>query len=156
MGRDPERRSVSSVEPLAGQREIGAGLARHAREEPGRAHVREEANPGLRHGEAETIAGDTMRAVNRDADAAAHHHPVDDRDDWLAIALDRGHEAVFVAPERQRLVEAPGAAKIIQRTQIAAGTKSAVAGSGHDHAALPLDRLPMPPVDPSTHAPCYA
>ncbi len=55
----------------AGQREIEAEMIFEAREEVGAADVREETDADLRHAEAIALAGDAMRAVERDADAAA-------------------------------------------------------------------------------------
>ena len=46
-------------------------LARAARQEPGPADVREEANAGLRHRELGTFGGDPEVAMNRDPDATA-------------------------------------------------------------------------------------
>ena len=57
------------------------------------------------------IAGNAMRAVHRNADAAAHDDAVDQRHVRLAEALDRGIERVFVAPELKRLVITAGLAK---------------------------------------------
>ena len=79
---------VGRVEALAGQRAIGAELARQPRQEPGRADVGKEADADLGHGEGESVAGNAMRAVHRDADAAAHDDAVDQRDVGFAIALD--------------------------------------------------------------------
>src|SRR5688572_8225790 len=121
MRGDAERGRVSRFDPLAGERAIGASLTRQPRQEPGRADVREEPDPDFRHREAETLAGDAMRAVDRDPNAAAHHDAIDDGDVGLAIALDDGIEPVFIAPEAKRFVEAAGATEIIERAQIAAG-----------------------------------
>ena len=84
MGGDRRRVRIGRVQPLAGQRAIGADLARQPRQEPGGADIGKEADADLRHGEHEPIAGDAMRAVHRDADAAAHHDAVDQRHVGLA------------------------------------------------------------------------
>ena len=88
----PGSDAVGGVEALAGQRAIGAELARHARQEPGGADVGKEADADLRHGEGIAVAGDAVRAVHRNADAAAHDDAVDQRDIGLAVVLDRGVE----------------------------------------------------------------
>ncbi len=98
VGGDPGRDAIGGVEPLAGQRAIGAELARQARQEPGRPDVGKEADADLRHREHEAVAGDAMRAVHRNADAAAHDDAVDQRHVGLAITLDPGVERVFLAP----------------------------------------------------------
>ena len=64
--------AIGRVEPFAGQRAIGAKLARQPRQEPGRADIGEKSDADLGHGEAKAVAGDAVRAVDRDADAAAH------------------------------------------------------------------------------------
>ena len=85
----PQGGRIGRIDPFAGERAPGAGLARQPRQKPGRADIREKSDPDLRHGEAEAVAGDPVRAMDREPDAAAHHDPVDDRDIGLAIALDR-------------------------------------------------------------------
>ena len=128
MGGDAGRRPRRRAEALAGQRAIGAELARHARQKPGGADIGKKADADLRHGELEAVAGDAMRAVHRHADAAAHHDAVDQRDVGLAVILDRGVERIFVAPELQRLVVLAGAAEIVERADVAAGRERALAG----------------------------
>ena len=56
---------------------------------------------GMREGIA--VAGDAMRAVDRNADAAAHDDAVDQRHIRLRIALDEGIERIFLAKESERL-----------------------------------------------------
>ena len=87
----PAASAVGGIEPLAGERAIGAELARQARQEPGRPDVGKEADADLGHGEDEPVAGDAMGAVHRYADAAAHDDAVDQRHVGLAVALDAGH-----------------------------------------------------------------
>ena len=106
MRGERRRDAVGSAEPLAGQRAIGAELARHPRQEPGRADIGKKADADLGHREQVAVAGDAMRAVHREADAAAHHDAVDQRDIGFGIALDEGVERVLLAPERQHLVVA--------------------------------------------------
>ena len=75
-----------------------------------------------------------MRAVHRNADAAAHDDAVDQRDVGLAIVLDAGVERIFVAPERQRLVVLAGLAEIVERADIAAGRERPAARRRDDDA----------------------
>src|SRR4029077_658680 len=59
--------------------------------------------------------------MDRDADAAAHHNAVDQRDVGLGETLDVSVERIFVAPERQHLGLTPGAAEFVERAYVAAG-----------------------------------
>src|SRR5258705_162151 len=97
MRGDPAGHAILGLEPLAGQRAIGAKLAGQARQEPGPPDVRKEADADLGHREVEPVAGDAMGAVDRDADTATHHDAVDQRHIRLAVALDLGIEPVLVA-----------------------------------------------------------
>ena len=130
----PRHHTIGGGKPIAGERAIGAELAGQARQEPGRADVGKKADPDLRHGEHELVAGDAMRAVHRNADAAAHHDAVDQRHIRLAIAFDARVERVFLAEKAERIVIAPGAPEIVQRAQIAARRERARAVGGEDHA----------------------
>ena len=123
----PAATRVGGVEPLAGERAIGAEFARQARQKPGRPDIGKEADADLGHREAEPVAGHAVRAVHRDADAAAHDDAVDERDVGLAIALDAGIERVFVAEIGERLVIASGAPEIVERAQVAARREGALA-----------------------------
>ena len=133
----PACNGVGNAEALARQRAIGAELARHARQEPGGADIRKKADADFRHGKRETIAGNTMRAMHRHADAAAHRNAVDQRDVGLAVILDRGIERIFVAPELQRFIVAARLAEIVKRANVAAGGKGTLACGGDHH---PRDR----------------
>src|SRR5581483_3307971 len=62
MGGDAGGQRVGGIEALAGERTIGAELARHARQEPGGADIGEEADADLRHGKLEAVAGHAMPA----------------------------------------------------------------------------------------------
>ena len=114
MGRDARSDRVRRRQPLGGERAEGSGLARQAGQEPGGAHIREEADADLGHGELEPVARDPVRAVDRNADAAAHDDAVDQGDIGFRVALDRRIQGVFVAPEIERLLVAAGAAEIIE------------------------------------------
>ena len=156
MGGDGGGDAIGRVEPLAGQRAIGAKLARHPRQEPGRADVGEKSDADLRHRERKAVAGDAMRAVHRKADAAAHDDAVDQRDIGLGIVLDDGVEDIFLAIERQHLVVPAGGAGIIERADIAARRERPAARRRHHHAR---DRGIVPPIlstGGSAPAPCRA
>ncbi len=63
---------------------------------------REKADADLRHGEDRILGHHAVRAVDGDADAAAHADAVDQRDVGLFEALDLGVEAVLVGEELGR------------------------------------------------------
>ena len=67
----PQPVGVGPADGAPGQRQVHADLVRHARERPAHAVVGKEADAGLGHGEAVALAGDAMRAVEGDADAAS-------------------------------------------------------------------------------------
>ena len=52
-----------------------------ARQHIGRADIGKEADADLGHGEQGALAGDAMRSMGAEADAAAHDDAVDQRDD---------------------------------------------------------------------------
>ena len=126
--------AIASTEPFADQRAPGPGFALQPRQEIGRAYVGKEPDADFRHGELETVAGDAMRAVNRNADPTAHDDTVDQRDVGLGVALDRDVKGVFFAPEAERFRRAPGTSQFIDATQIAARRECAAPGSCHNNA----------------------
>ena len=155
VGGDARPRRHPRHQPLAGERAIGAELARHARQKPGGADVGKKADADFRHGESEIVARDAVRAMHRNADAAAHDDAVDRAPHRACGRLDPGVESVFLAQERQRLVVPPRAAEIVERADIAAGGEGAPAARGDDD---PRDRgivLPSASCSPSARTmPC--
>ena len=117
------RQAIAGRTPIAGQAAIGAGFARHARQEPRRADVGEKPDADFRHGELITLAGHPMRSVDRNADAAAHHDAVDQRNVRLRIMLDQRIEMDTHRARTQHLLLLAGAAEFPQRANIAAGRK---------------------------------
>ena len=93
----PQR--VRRLQAMAGQRQEGAQRTRQARQEIAAADIGEQADGGLRHGEQELLARHRMRAVHREADAAAHVDAVDQRDPRLGEAVDAAVDDVLVAEE---------------------------------------------------------
>ena len=75
--------------------------------------------------------GDAVAAMHRHADAAAHHHAMQQRDIGLGKVLDGGVENVFVAVEIQRIRRAR-LAGFVQRANVAAGAECAVAIAADD------------------------
>ena len=98
----------------------------HAGEGPAHAVVGKEADAGLGHGKAVALAGDAMRAVERDADAGADHHPVDQRHGGLGEALELPVERIFRGQRFDRLRLA-AAAPVGGLLDVAAGAEGAVA-----------------------------
>ena len=88
-----------------------------------------------------------MRAVDRNADAAAHDDAVDERHIGLAIAFDAGVERVFLAKIAERFLVASGAPEIVECAQIPAHGEGASIVRGDEHArdvgiGLPFRELP--------------
>src|SRR5271166_2475098 len=146
MRRDACGDRIGGIEPFSGKRAIGAELAGQARQEPRRSYIGKKADANLGHRESEPVARHAVRAVNRDADAAAHDDAVDQRHIGLAVVFDAGIERIFGTKELERFRMTPGAAEVIEGAKIAACRKGAPAIRGYDHAhdrriALPLDEL---------------
>ena len=100
LGGEARVHRVGAVDPRAGQAEIGAESAGQPRQEERCADVREEADRGLRHGEHRVLAGDTVGAVDRYADAAAHADAVNQRDIGFWEGRRSAVERVFLGEER--------------------------------------------------------
>src|SRR6266852_1869508 len=137
MSRDACGYPVGSIEPLSGKRAICAELARQTRQEPGRPNIGKEADADFGHGEPEPVARYAMRAVDRDADAAAHDDAVDQCHIGFTVVFDAGIERIFCAKEIERLLVTPGVSEVIERAQIAARREGSPAVGGYDH---PCDR----------------
>src|SRR6218665_1261467 len=90
---------VGRLQPFARERGISADLTRKTRQRVGAADIGKEADAHLGHRESISVARYAMRAVDRDADATAHHDAIDQRNIRLAIALDLGVEYIFLAEE---------------------------------------------------------
>ena len=103
------------------------------REKPGCADVREKANANFRHREDPVFAGDAMRTMRGDADPAAHHNAVDQRNVGFGILFDRSVEPIFCAEECKRLGLPAGASEVIDFSQVAARAKRPAGRRGHDH-----------------------
>src|SRR5262245_41703880 len=114
MGGNAASHRGGGVEAFSGEAAIGSEFARQPRQEPGRADVWEEADTHLWHGEGEAVAGNAVRAVHGNADPTAHHYAVNQRDVGLAVGLDHGVEAIFVAPEAERLLVSSCAPELVK------------------------------------------
>ncbi len=132
----PQTIGIGPADGPPRERQIHADLVRHAGEGPADAVVREEADAGLGHGKAVALAGDAVRAIERDADAGADHHPVDERHGGLGEALEQPIERIFRRQGLDRLcLAAP--APLGGLLDVAAGAKGPVGGGG-DHDRINL------------------
>lgn len=86
---------VGALELVAGQRQVRAHAALHARQEEGRADVREEADGRLGHGEDGVFRRDAERRVDGEPDAAAHGDAVQEGHVGLVIRRDEVVQHVF-------------------------------------------------------------
>ena len=80
MGGDAAELNVGPLQTVPGKRQKRSEFARKPREEVGPADVREKADPRFWHREDGLFCGDSVFAVNRETDAAAHRDPVDQGD----------------------------------------------------------------------------
>ena len=69
-----------------------------------------------------------VRSVGSEADAAAHHHAVHDRDHRFAVARDQNIQVIFGRPKALGQWIA-GLRCIVERANIAAGGEGAPAGA---------------------------
>src|SRR6185312_12919696 len=123
---------IGRTDTRPGQRQIAADAAGTEIEEPTRADIGEKADMDLGHGKDGALGGDAVRAVDRDAAAAAHGDPVDQRDIGLGEAMNALDQAIFLAEEIRLVVAGTLLAPcVIDRAHIAAGAESAVAGAAH-------------------------
>ena len=137
MGREPQIERVRRADARPGEAEIEPRLAAQPRQEPGRADVREEPDPGLRHREQGALRHDAMRAVDRDADSAAHHHAVDQRDIGLGIAENQRVEPVLLGVEDHGEAALRIRPPVVEQADVAARTERHAAilprGAPDDH-----------------------
>ena len=139
----PAHTRVGDLQPMAGQREERAQRALQAGQEIAAADIGEEADGRLGHGEQELLARDRVRAVHREADAAAHVDAVDQRDPRLGVAVDAAVDDVLVAEEiAAQRARRDLAALAIEVGDVAAGAEGAVAGAAQHHG---LDRRVLLP-----------
>jgi hypothetical protein len=94
----------------------------------------------LRHGKERALADDAMRAIDREAAAAAHANAVDQRHIGLGDAVEALNEAIFLVEEICLVVAGALrlAARVKDRAQIAVGAKGALAGAPHQERLHPV------------------
>ena len=109
-------------------------MMRKARQHMSRAHIGEETDDRLGHGEQIAVAGHAIGAMHRDSDAAAHADAVDQRHEWLRERRDAQVEAILVAPEVELRGVVAGSSEIMHQPDVAAGTEGPVARAVDDDA----------------------
>src|SRR5579859_646591 len=131
MRREAAIERVGGAEPGAGEAKVAAYLARAQIEEPRRADIGKETDPGLGHREHGLFGRDPVGAVDRDPGAAAHGDAVKDGDVRLRVMVDEADDAVFLGEEHRGEIRVAGnaLAGFVDRAHIAAGAKGAVAGA---------------------------
>ena len=113
----PQR--IAIADAVSGQAEIHAEAAAEVGQQMAAADVGEKADADFRHGEYGVFGQHPVRAVEGDADAAAHDDAVDQRDIGLRVGAIVGIEAVFVGEEIDRRRAAP--AGLVDVQDVAAG-----------------------------------
>ena len=148
MGGEAESEGVGRTDARAGEAEVEPGPALEPRQEVGRAHVGEEADPGLGHGEECALGHDAVGAVDRDPDAAAHDDAVDQRDIGLRVAEDEGVEPVFLGVEDGGEAALGIVLLAVDEADVAAGAEGHAAvlprGTAHDDGGDPRILRPFP------------
>ena len=107
--------------------------AGQARQDVGRADVREEADAGLRHREHGALGHDPVRAVHRDADAAAHGDAVEQRDVGLREMVQARVHRVFEGVEARRGRDPLAGQDAVQPADVAAGAERPLARALDQH-----------------------
>src|ERR1700733_5871835 len=129
MGREAGVRRIGAAHPQPSQAEVSTKLAWQARQQKGSADVGEEAYRGLRHREGCVFAGDAIRSMHRQANAAPHAEAVYQSDIRLGIAGNSQVQRIFLAEELVRQGTLAGKLRISQRANVSACTEGAVAGA---------------------------
>jgi hypothetical protein len=131
---EAHRDRVACAERRSRQRGVVSQQAGRARQYVGAADVGDQTDAHLRHGHLRGVGDDAVAAVCADADAAAHHDAVHQRDVRLRIARDAAVHHVLVPPEPPvEALVATGA--VVNRDDVAAGAQAAFALAGqHDGA----------------------
>ena len=126
---------IGGADPDAAQAEIAADPSRTEIEKACRADIGKQPNAGFRHRQHRALGRDSISAVDRDAGAAAHRDPVDDRDIGLRVAADAADQLVFLTEKRGRqgVVAGEAATRFVDRPDVTAGAEGALAGAADQH-----------------------
>jgi hypothetical protein len=135
--------SLGGADDASGQREIDSGPPEQTREKIGAAYVGEKADTDLRHAKAIALRGNTMRAVQRDADSAAEHEPIDERNIRPDEFLEHPHMRVRRAVEFLDRAKRPLLKPLMQDFEIAAAREHRGVARLHEHAINVRRRGPM-------------
>src|SRR5262249_10731518 len=107
---------------------IVADLGRRQLHETLPAHVRDQADASLGHGEPGAIRDDAVSCVPREADTSAHDDAVLDGQERFGIAPDKGVETVLLAPEAACKARAIASA-VVEGAHVAASAQGPLASS---------------------------
>src|SRR5579883_1437619 len=102
-GADPQAHAFRAAQAPARKAKENAGVTRQARQKVAAAHVGKQAEAGFRHGKYRAVSDDALAAVDRYADAAAHDDTVHECDIRLGKTPGESVEAIFRAPECERI-----------------------------------------------------
>jgi len=128
---------VGGLQRGAGQPQEQARLARHAVQGPGHAHVGEEADGDLGHGQARAFRDDAMARAYQQPHAPAHDDAVAPAQERLGIGVDGVVQAVLAleeAGDAARRIVAPVVAHFaVHALQVTAGAQRASFAFQHHH-----------------------
>src|SRR5262249_9840415 len=125
---------VGGSDDVAGEREVKPDLVVEAGEKIGAADIWKEPDTDLRHGHLVPLAGDAMRAVERDADTAAEEKAVDEGHVWPDELLQRPDMGIGGAVKLADRVEGGRLDPRVQGLDVAAAREHGRVRRLHDHA----------------------
>jgi hypothetical protein len=124
MRRQAGPQAIRPVEPRTRQHQILPGPPRQPRQIPTSTDIGEQSDSGFGHGKARVLGGDAIARGYRDADAAAHRYPVDERHERLGIGLDQRIEQVFIVEEFEPADALVGQHRVAQIGDVSASAKA--------------------------------
>ncbi|MNJ35003.1 hypothetical protein D3C77_297310 [compost metagenome] len=123
---------ISGLNLYASHAQIGAQLARHAREEIAAADIREVTDAHFRHGQAAALGDHPQLRTLGQAHAATQGKAVHQRQNRLAVMVDAQVEGVFL-DEEIAVQAVTGFVAVVKRTDVAAGTEAFRAFAAQHH-----------------------
>ncbi len=128
VGQSAEQR-IGGVKPSARQGEMKTELTRRAGQKESAADIGHETDAGFGHGEDRAFGDDPVGSMGPKPDPAAHGHAVHHAHDRLREAGQTGVEVVFRPKEIRYDRPLSGLGGLVERANIATGTKGAVSGA---------------------------
>ena len=150
VGANPQGQGVAAVAVNAGAAEEDGVVPGQVAQHPGAAGVREQADGHFGIGHPGALRQHPEAAAGKDAQAAAHHHPVAHANGRLGQSVDEVVHAVFVGEEVEGIAidRLPGGLVFddgaVQRLYVPPSAKGAVSSAGEQHrrhALVPAPRL---------------